>query len=553
MKKRSAPPLKGQKSITSFVFQKQQSAIVIDDPEPTSALIPPSKDETRPGKSSKTLPSESKETIRKKWHSKICTSERLQRAIATPQQQKMTPLELQVASLKQKHPGNILAIECGYRFQFFGLPDAEVASQVLNIFAYQDRNYLKASVPTFTIERHIRRLVNAGHKVGIVTQTETAAIKASSDTRNKPFQRELTGVFTRATIEAGALSAISSIARATGGKNGGGDAESNAPAQGSHDDVLFDAYNEERSSFFVCVVESNSPEDDSKMAIYIDDDEEYGMVDKVTTEETAHFQQHQSKKMVDIAIVAVETSTGQVIYSQVKDGPMRSELESRLLFTPPADLLIVEPVSRGTNRLLEKSSGNRAIERTDGAAYKAGGAMPRVVDFYRAHASMGGGCQIGNYNSASAPRTMTAHPGSIMDKIVSLPPLVINALAHSLDYLEPFGLEGALLHSFSFKEYSEIKELELSPNALQQLEILRNTDDGKERGSLLWLMDRTLTAPGSRLMRRWVSRPLTDLVGIRERLDAVKELVEDGRVPCVDVFYIGRALLCICSHYVVIP
>ena len=42
----------------------------------------------------------------------------------------------------------------------------------------------------------------------------------------------------------------------------------------------------------------------------------------------------------------------------------------------------------------------------------------------------------------------------------------------------------------------------------RQLEVLRNSEDGSERGSLLWLLDHTLTAFGGRMLRSWVAHPL---------------------------------------------
>ena len=44
------------------------------------------------------------------------------------------------------------------------------------------------------------RLVEAGYKVGIVTQTETAALKAAGDNKSQPFTRELTKVVTASTL-----------------------------------------------------------------------------------------------------------------------------------------------------------------------------------------------------------------------------------------------------------------------------------------------------------------------------------------------------------------
>lgn len=45
----------------------------------------------------------------------------------------------------------------------------------------------------------INRLLSRGHKVGIIEQTETAALKKASDNRNAPFERELTHLYTATT------------------------------------------------------------------------------------------------------------------------------------------------------------------------------------------------------------------------------------------------------------------------------------------------------------------------------------------------------------------
>ena len=65
-------------------------------------------------------------------------------------------------------------------------------------------------------------------------------------------------------------------------------------------------------------------------------------------------------------------------------------------------------------------------------------------------------------------------------------------------------------------------------NCCRQLEVLRNNDDGSEKGSLLWLMDHTKTPFGGRLLRNWVAHPLTNRQRINERLDAVDEMVAAG-------------------------
>lgn len=91
-------------------------------------------------------------------------------------------------------------MQCGYKYRFFG-EDAETASRVLHIFSHPDHNFLVASIPTHRLHIHVRRLVEAGHKVGVVRQTETAAIKAAGSNRSAPFERRVTNVYTQTTLE----------------------------------------------------------------------------------------------------------------------------------------------------------------------------------------------------------------------------------------------------------------------------------------------------------------------------------------------------------------
>lgn len=75
---------------------------------------------------------------------------------------------------------------CSVLFRFFG-DDAEVAAKVLNIFCHTDHNFMTASIPTHRLFVHLRRLVAAGYKVGVVKQTETAAIKAAGNLYNSIY------------------------------------------------------------------------------------------------------------------------------------------------------------------------------------------------------------------------------------------------------------------------------------------------------------------------------------------------------------------------------
>jgi len=58
----------------------------------------------------------------------------------------------------------------------------------------------------------------------------------------------------------------------------------------------------------------------------------------------------------------------------------------------------------------------------------------------------------------------------------------------------------------------------------RNLELVENLTDGSARGTLLDVLDRTRTAPGTRLLRQWILRPLAQVALIHDRLDAVEEL-----------------------------
>ncbi|MFN7963090.1 MAG: DNA mismatch repair protein MutS [Thermoanaerobaculia bacterium] len=76
----------------------------------------------------------------------------------------------------------------------------------------------------------------------------------------------------------------------------------------------------------------------------------------------------------------------------------------------------------------------------------------------------------------------------------------------------------------------EVREdgLVLDPTTLANLEVLRNQREGGKKGTLLSVLDRTVTAPGGRLLRAWLRRPLKEPAAIEERLEALAELVADG-------------------------
>ena len=100
----------------------------------------------------------------------------------------------------------------------------------------------------------------------------------------------------------------------------------------------------------------------------------------------------------------------------------------------------------------------------------------------------------------------------------------VGALLKYIDETQKFDLS----HVSRLDVYSGGKYMELDWTTRRSLELTESLRTGEKRGSLLWVLDKTKTPMGSRMLRSWVERPLLSVLGIRRRLSAVDELVRDN-------------------------
>ena len=106
-------------------------------------------------------------------------------------------------------------------------------------------------------------------------------------------------------------------------------------------------------------------------------------------------------------------------------------------------------------------------------------------------------------------------------------PAALLALGGLLGYLyETQRTDLSYIKDLEYYEQGRFMELDL--NARRNLELTATLRGKEKRGSLLWVLDRTRTAMGARLLRSWLERPLLSVAAIRRRLGAVEELVRDA-------------------------
>lgn len=104
---------------------------------------------------------------------------------------------------------------------------------------------------------------------------------------------------------------------------------------------------------------------------------------------------------------------------------------------------------------------------------------------------------------------------------------LISAIGALINYLKATQKSG--LERISHIElFNENQYMHLDFNTQRNLELTQTMLTKEKRGSLLWVIDKTKTAMGKRLIRSWLEHPLMNITSINNRQSAVEELVNDN-------------------------
>ena len=130
-------------------------------------------------------------------------------------------------------------------------------------------------------------------------------------------------------------------------------------------------------------------------------------------------------------------------------------------------------------------------------------------------------------NSSSAQGLVHRQFGS--DALARLPennPAALLALGNLLGYLHETQ-KGDLHHIDTLDYYRLGQFMELDLTARRNLELTQTLRGKEKKGSLLWVLDKTKTAMGARMLRSWLERPLLNVQEILRRSDCVEKLCGD--------------------------
>ena len=107
--------------------------------------------------------------------------------------------------------------------------------------------------------------------------------------------------------------------------------------------------------------------------------------------------------------------------------------------------------------------------------------------------------------------------------------LCISAAGALLSYLKDIQ-KNNLIHITKIKRHYPERYMYIDSATKRNLEILSNVKNNSRHGTLLEVIDKTVTTIGARLLKRWLLQPLTDVQEIRARIEAVEELKSSNMI-----------------------
>ena len=198
------------------------------------------------------------------------------------------------------------------------------------------------------------------------------------------------------------------------------------------------------------------------------------------------------------ALCWCDITTGQLTVRKCNDKDFISEIYDVLVRVAPAEII-------GNGAFRANASESPLIEH---------GALPKISDYKESA-----------YSVKNAENTLleqfsvsTLKPFEIENDEES-----ICACGGLIAYLKETQKHALVNVNNVIKERKE-QCMTLDYNSLKNLELVKSMRDGKRYGSLLWLLDKTDTAMGSRLLSQWITTPLISEEKINYRLDGVNEL-----------------------------
>lgn len=210
-----------------------------------------------------------------------------------------------------------------------------------------------------------------------------------------------------------------------------------------------------------------------------------------------------------VGLAYADVTTGEFAVTQLAGAGWEQALRGELERLRPAEVLVAEPDARSPARAGQEAATNPLAEVTQGQ---------HITPYEAWHFQLDSAREALQNHYAVASLEGFGCAGQ---------PAAIRAAGVLVQYLQDTQKD-ALARLGELRTYTTSAFMALDAATRRNLELTQAGRAGGAYGSLLAVLDRTVTSPGGRLLRRWLGQPLLDLHRLEARQEAVAELVEDG-------------------------
>lgn len=198
-------------------------------------------------------------------------------------------------------------------------------------------------------------------------------------------------------------------------------------------------------------------------------------------------------------IAFADVSTGQVFGTSLDGAEMLSDLKNEIATYSPSEIIfnislskapdIADFVSQRTGALVTDNEPSR---------FERDGATERIK------------AQFGDEGAEKA-----AESGALTAAVGALLGYIAETQKGDISYIKEFDV------------YSGGQYLRMDANTRRNLELTETMRTKEKKGSLLWVLDKTRTSAGARLLRKWIEKPLLSEKAIKQRQGAVRDFAGD--------------------------
>ena len=212
------------------------------------------------------------------------------------------------------------------------------------------------------------------------------------------------------------------------------------------------------------------------------------------------------------AIAAADITTGEMYVTSLTVGSTYNHLANEIARFAPSEIVI--------NNNSESIEKIRKFISTFGGSYIAP-VNEDMFDFDSAKEHI----NDLRFAGESAEQSKKSMQGLLKDE------LALRSCGALISYMEDtqkMHLSNQLIATY----YRASEYMEIDASSRRNLEITETLRDKNKKGSLLWVLDKTATSMGARMLKKWLEQPLIDPSEINKRLDSVGELKDSFMQRC---------------------